>query len=293
MHSRCASQVKNAFPKPTQHAHMIGRICWYTFILVTFGWFNNAGFYITTTAQNEVVCAICPVGLYCNMGLKQQCMGGDITYALGKQSIYDCQPNSTVVQNNVAVSLLYTQTTPTKNAASVNELMSLMSTYMIYTAPSTCILTTDDNTYSGTVSCYATIGPSIMGMYIVWLQQQMQSQQIAAVLEAAVARAVQQASVNLVSVSVHPAGKPPVAIDTSLLQAGAAPLLSVGLRRWGATQGDLFQALFCVVVILVISSCMCLMGLMVFASRYRHGTTLHKKMMVIQKRHDKISGLLY
>ena len=33
-----ADQVKNAFPKPTQHY-----ICWYTFILVTFGWFNKAG----------------------------------------------------------------------------------------------------------------------------------------------------------------------------------------------------------------------------------------------------------
>ena len=247
-----------------------------------------SGFYLITTAQNEVACAICPVGSYCNIGLKQQCMGGDITYALGKQSIYDCQPNSTVVQNNIAVSLLYTQTTPTQNAASFNELMSLLSTYMIYTAPSTCILATNANTYSGTVSCYATIGPSIMGMYIVWLQQHLPSQQ----LEAVVARAVQQTSVNLVSVSVHPAGKPPMAIDTSLLHAGTAPLLSVGLRRWGTTQGDLFQALLWVVGILVFSSCMCLLGLMVLASRYRHGTTLHKKMMEIQMRHDTVSSRL-
>ena len=204
-----------------------------------------------------------------------------------KQSKFDCQPNATsTLKKNIMISVQYTGGADNAVYDSVS-LANILAAYMTYTSLESCSFTTAAVAGAGTFTCYATIGQSVAGAYIIWLQQQLLASSVS--LRTVFASRL---LVNMQNIVVQPtpvSDKIQDITDLTLLRAGPAPMLEAPeRRRWGSSQEDLFQTLMAVVCILFFSGAMCVLGVVVCASRWRHGRSVHSIMQDVNKYHKQM-----
>jgi hypothetical protein len=224
-----------------------------------------------SSQTHNTTCHICDRGFYCVNGVRNQCGVDETTYASGADVPLYCQPvSSSSVSNNIAITISYITTTKLSTTKPAPDIQTLLS-WVQYGSISTCKLSTTDG---GMVQCLVTIGTSVSGLYVLWLQSTLNANvnQIQSLLSATLL----QPTLNVVSIHVTPntaTPLPSITANTSKMALSDVPLLQLSPMRWGSSQDDVQITLLFVTALLslLFVACAALVAIAVVQFKFRTG----------------------
>jgi hypothetical protein len=227
------------------------------------------GYFSNHPSQNLSTCQICDRGFFCAHAVAYRCGHDETTYAIGSSSPLFCQPTlASPVANNIQVTINYFIPTDQPPPTPANVMSSLA--WVQYGSVSNCRLSLAQQN----VQCWATVGPSVSGLYLLWLQNLLSSSEAISKLQTSLASALQAPTLSVISTEVtpnfayleHSATHPPPPSAPTLV-----PLLQLSPLIWGSAPQDVATTLAFVAALLslLMVACTVLLAIAVFQCKYR------------------------
>ena len=205
------------------------------------------GYYQTSSQTNNFTCRICDRGYYCISGQRRPCGKAETTYTTGSNQPLYCQPTADSGVNENVLITVYFMVMPAQTSARSDSVQNLLS-WVQYGSISKCQVQISKQN-SGQLQCVATIGASVSGLYVLWLQSLLNSR--AEYIQSLLANALSR-QVFLFSIMVTPNTQQDDALNNQTRPSlpRDTPLLQVWSMDWGSNQQEVQLTLFFVTALL-------------------------------------------